>query len=52
MVDWDKYSIQSDIDGTVCIICINDGISWSSGWCTPTLALLKALAHQEGLEVK
>ncbi len=51
MIDWDRFSFHIARDGEMNIFglpflgCDN----FESGYCTPTIALLKALAAQEGV---
>jgi hypothetical protein len=51
MVDWDLFSTLTPRDGEWYVFGMNDRRTkgFCSEWCTPTLALLKALAWQEGV---
>lgn len=55
MIDWNKYSYSPNDDGTVDINERYEGDFDSEKWhcynSTPTLALLRALAHQWGIEI-
>ena len=54
MIDWKRWAISLDIDGSMVLDDMDDASEanrYSTGWDTPTLALLKALAWQEGIEV-
>jgi len=54
MLDWDLFSTLTPRDGEWYIFGMNDSRTkgFCSEWCPPELALLKALACQEGVEVK
>ena len=52
MVDWKRWAISLGIDGSMVLDDMDDtseGNRYSTDWNTPTLALLKALAWQEGV---
>ncbi len=50
MVDWMGLFVNIDHDGMINIFSgFDNGESITDGWQTPTLALLKALAAQEGV---
>jgi hypothetical protein len=53
MVDWKKYHVKIEADGLMNIFVdygMNGKEYVTNGWQTPTLALLKVLAHQWGVK--
>lgn len=54
MVDWKRWAISLGIDGSMVLDDMDDTSEsnrYSTDWNTPTIALLKALAWQEGKEI-
>jgi len=52
MVDWKRWAISLGIDGSMVLDDMDDTSEsnrYSTDWNTPTIALLKALAWQEGV---